>query len=188
MYTSERERENCGIFVERWRVACWLNQCIDSSLDITSGAYIICLWEWNKFDVMSSWHTSITSFVAKSVLGKLALMRMRVNWKRCSCDHNLKWRILKNVGLTMAYHCRKLNAYCLLSCQDDSTLTFPPAKPLWPCIMVKVIDTTMSIYTMHSLNTVRDMAIIVQVTHLSSWKLRYDLEWRARSSDWEKIM
>ena len=40
----------------------------------------------------------------------------------------------------------------------------------------------------HSLNTVRDMAIIVQVKHLSSLRCSCDLEWRARSSDGKKII
>ena len=35
-----------------------------------------------------------------------------------------------------------------------------------------------------SLNTVQDMAIIVQLKHLSSLRCGCDLEWRAKSSDW----
>ena len=51
---------------------------------------------------------------------------------------------------------------------------FPCGKPLWPCIQVKVIEMSMSIYAMHKstvlpslnaifrLNIVRDLTIIVQ--------------------------
>ena len=43
----------------------------------------------------------------------------------------------------MAYRYSKLNACCLLSCRDNSTLNFAFADPL-PCIMVKVIEMSWS--------------------------------------------
>ena len=46
----------------------------------------------------------------------------------------------------MAYHCSEFNAHCLLGCRDNSTRTFFSAKPLRPCIKVKVINISMSVY------------------------------------------
>ena len=66
------------------------------------------------------------------------------------------------------------------------------ADPLWSCINVKVIETrirtcsVMPTFECHSLNTARDIVIIVQVTNLWSLRRSCELEWRARSSDWEK--
>ena len=64
----------------------------------------------------------------------------------CSCDHNSKRRLLKISDWSRTYHglsVQLCNAYSLLS------RTFSSAKPLWPSIKVKVINTTMSICAMH---------------------------------------
>ena len=43
-----------------------------------------------------------------------------------------------------------LNTYCLLSCREHSPLIlFAFADPLWPCIKVEVIETSMSIHGIH---------------------------------------
>ena len=48
----------------------------------------------------------------------------------------------------MAYRCRRFNVHYLLSCRDHSTPNdfFSSADPLWPCVKVKVIERSMSIY------------------------------------------
>ena len=52
----------------------------------------------------------------------------------------------------VAFRCRKGNAYCLLSCRDNSKLGFLPLPThehvplIQGCIKVKVIETSMSIY------------------------------------------
>ena len=53
--------------------------------------------------------------------------RLRVSYWRYSCDHNCiqgggYWIFPIEVELTMAYHCRKFNPYCLLTCRDSSKL------------------------------------------------------------------
>ena len=75
---------------------------------------------------------------------------------------------------------------------------FTFADPLWPCIKVKGhrneherIACHAYVYRRakfgcHSLNTVRDIVIIIQVKHLSILRHSCDLEWRARSSDWKQ--
>ena len=96
----------------------------------------------------------------------------------------------------MAYRCSKLNPYCLLNCWENSTLFLAFADQLWPCIKVKHIETSMSVYAMHksrimpkiechSLNIVWDITI-QQQKYLSRLRSSCDLEWRLRSSDWEK--
>ena len=95
-----------------------------------------------------------------------------------------------NVKVTknMAYRCSKFNACCLLSCRDNSSLDF--------CIC----RTTMTLHqgqghrndheqahipgkSLPSCQVwICDMAIIVQVKHVSSWRRSFGLEWRARAS------
>ena len=42
-----------------------------------------------------------------------------------------------------AYRCGEFNACLLLTSRDTSTLNLSSAKPLWPCIKAKAIDTSM---------------------------------------------
>ena len=122
----------------------------------------------------------------------------------CSiCDGQETSFVLKQVGQaistfpksrsrkTMAYHCSKFNAYCLLSCWDTSTLIFFPlltqcdlasrSRSLeWAWVYMPCISLLHHVkFECHSLNTVQDMVIRVQVKNLSSSRCSCDLEWRA---------
>ena len=99
-----------------------------------------------------------------------------------------------------AYCCNKFNAYfvCLVV-KIIQRWFFASADRLWPCIKSKVIETSMrnipciyisacQVWMPHSLHIVRIITIIVQVKNCSSLRRSCDLEWRSRSSDWEKIV
>ena len=60
------------------------------------------------------------------------------------------WTFQTEVDLIVSYCCRKFNVYYLLSCRDNSTLICFSAKPLWPCIKVKVTVTSISMYATHT--------------------------------------
>ena len=94
----------------------------------------------------------------------------------------------------------KFNAYCLLSCRDNVTLTFCLCRLTVASRSRSSTRTMMSIIISHAqvyhhakfgchiLNTVRKMAIIVHVKYLSTLRRSCELEWRARSSDWKRII
>ena len=94
------------------------------------------------------------------------------------------FKVMVTYKMAYSYTYSMLNACWVVEIIQHWIFAF--ADPLWPS--VKVIETSMSRCAMPNLNTVRDKAIRVQVTHVSSLRRSCDLEWRARSSDWTNII
>ena len=89
-----------------------------------------------------------------------------------------------------AYRCGKFNAYCLLTCWDNSTPIFFPAKQL--CDLASRSRSSAWAYVYchakfecHGLNIVWNITLTVQVKHMSSLRCNCQLQWRSRSLDWE---
>ena len=83
--------------------------------------------------------------LAESALGKQALTRLRASGKKCSCDHSYYWTFPTEIELIVAYgRCRKFNATACLVIEIIQRWFSPSDMPLWLCIKVKVIDTSMT--------------------------------------------
>ena len=82
----------------------WASVCALPS--IASGAYVICLWYYSGMCLMACLNDAHQlHLVAKNALGKMALIKIHtcVNRRRCSCDHNSTWRLLKILELSSTY-------------------------------------------------------------------------------------
>ena len=110
--THERERE-LQRPVEGHSSFCAWFRCYDlnSSRNINLCAYVTdvtCQWQRNTklffkrhFLMM---HIHYVFPLTKRKLGKQALTRLCVSCKRCSCDHNSRWRLLKILDWSRTYH------------------------------------------------------------------------------------
>ena len=92
--------------------------------------------------------------------------------------------------IKIAYRCNKFNGCLVVEIIQRWNLS--SAKPLWPCIKVKVINKSMSMYSMHKSTGVPRFNAIAEIMSeilLLKCKLKYvstlrhgcDLVWRSRS-------
>ena len=148
---TRRKLARCFVWFILKGVQCMRYYYLNSSSYVQSAASVTCRRQGNAklwYDVLMT-RINYVSFVStpKSALWKQALTRLD-----CVATIQKKGysRFQNEVERIVANRCSKFNAYCLLSCRDNSKLIFfPSVKPLWPCIEIKVIDTNMNRYAMH---------------------------------------
>ena len=124
------------MFKPSWSVACKHVMTDDTSLS----------WCINWF-TLSSHRWKHARRKPCTVNDHIAYVCLRRNACVTIIQDEVYWIFWTEVELFMAYRWSKFNLYCLLySCRNNSKLNFSFAQPLWPCIKIKVIESTMSIH------------------------------------------
>ena len=125
-------------------------------------------YQWNgnivSFDVMSKWRASVIVKLRLSSGHQKLARKAGTDWPdpvhiiimsymRRSCDHNSRRRVLTISNWSRSYRglpfAASLICIACLFVEIIQSWFFSSAEPLWPCIKVKVIETTMSKYPMN---------------------------------------
>ena len=144
----------------------WTENCTALSTNLTVSFSKISAWVfsdiWQESALQGPWY---------------CLQKGKVYWQKifiCSFHNQKPWSVVILQIFRFLNRCPcpyvsfRLLFWGVFLIIQHSVFSF--ADPLWPCIKVKVIEASMSVYAYqhtafgcHNFNTVRDMAIVVQV-------------------------